>query len=82
MLLQQSVDEGLIGDFSVHKVIAAMAFEILRVGAVAGIFKRVKIHDPMAAIEDQPSDEMRADEPRATGDENVHSDKEVIPRIA
>jgi hypothetical protein len=55
-----------------------MAFEILGVPSIAGVLQRIKIHDLMAAMDDQTPDEMRTNEPRSSRDKNVHASSSLF----
>src|SRR5678815_5927599 len=72
VLLQEAFDQGLICDVTMHELISRMAFEITKICPIAGISEGVQIHDVMAALYNQPPDQMRADETGTTGDENIH----------
>ena len=70
--LQEALDQGLICDVTMHKLISRMAFEITKVCPIAGVSEGVQIHDVMAALYNQSADQMRAYETGAAGDENIH----------
>src|SRR5687768_1872830 len=72
VLLQEAVDQRLISDISMDESIACMTLQIQRVRTVAGILERVEIHDIMSALNNQTTNQVRADKAGAARDQYVH----------
>jgi hypothetical protein len=53
--------------------VARMTVQVLRVRTVAGIFERVEIHDIVSALNNQTTNQMRADKAGAARDQYVHA---------
>ncbi len=72
VLTEKPFDQGLIANVPMHKGMTGMGLDRLEICEVAGIFQRIQIHHLMAALHNQATDEMGADEAGSAGYEDSH----------
>jgi hypothetical protein len=72
MLTEETFDQGLISNVPMHKCMPGMGLDRLEICEIAGVFQRIEIHHLMAALQNQATHEMRADESSPAGYEDSH----------
>src|ERR1044071_8392954 len=78
MRTNETLDQGLIANISMHKCMPGMLFDRLKICEIAGVFQGIEIHHLMAALRNQTTDEMRPDESSPSGYEDTHTIKAKV----
>jgi hypothetical protein len=72
MISQQRRHHRLVADVTLVERIPRMSLEIPHIRRVAGIGQRIEIDHVVLFLNDEPTDQMRTNEPRPSGDQQFH----------